>query len=276
VIGRLRLPDSRIVLNGAPDDTLSLFPRRTESARPITIRESRRRSCIRFCRWALERPTREVGLGYIARASKPYIPVRHQFIRVTQKLWEPERMEACVISSERGRPDYAEPVTRARAGDLAAFEELYRENAGRVYAICLRMTADPSRAEELTQEAFVRAWEKLGSFRGSGAFGGWLRRLVINVVLADRRARGRRLARETETEDVARFRQPGEPAPPPAAMDLEAAIAKLPPGARTVFLLHDVEGYRHDEIAKMLRVASGTSKTQLHRARKLLREALKS
>jgi RNA polymerase sigma-70 factor (ECF subfamily) len=197
-------------------------------------------------------------------------------MRVTQKLWEPERMEACVISNERGRPHHAEPVARARAGDLAAFEELYREHAGRVYAICLRMTADPARAEELTQEAFVRAWEKLGSFRGSGEFGGWLRRLVINVVLAERRSRGRRLARETETEDVSRFRRPGEDPHPTSGLDLESAIAKLPPGARRVFVLHDIEGYRHDEIAKMLRVASGTSKTQLHRARKLLREALRS
>jgi RNA polymerase sigma-70 factor (ECF subfamily) len=185
-------------------------------------------------------------------------------------------MEACVISNERGRPHHAEPVARARAGDLAAFEELYREHAGRVYAICLRMTADPARAEELTQEAFVRAWERLGSFRGSGEFGGWLRRLVINVVLAERRSRGRRLARETETEDVSRFRRPGEDPHPTSGLDLESAIAKLPPGARRVFVLHDIEGYRHDEIAKMLRVASGTSKTQLHRARKLLREALRS
>jgi RNA polymerase sigma-70 factor (ECF subfamily) len=185
-------------------------------------------------------------------------------------------MEACIIASEEGRPQLAESVTRARNGDLAAFEELYQEHAGRVYAICLRMTADPSRAEELAQEAFVRAWEKLGSFRGAGEFGGWLRRLTINVVLADRRSRGRRQAREAGTDDVARFRHPADAFHPGSGLDLEAAIAKLPPGARTVFVLHDVEGYRHDEIARLLRVATGTSKTQLHRARKLLREALKS
>jgi RNA polymerase sigma-70 factor (ECF subfamily) len=130
------------------------------------------------------------------------------------------------------------------------------------------MTADPALAEEFTQETFVRAWRKLRSFRGDSGFFAWIRRIAINVVLSDRRGRGRGPAEEVESEHLASALDPG------AALDLESAIAKLPVGARTVFVLHDVEGYRHDEIAGMLGVAAGTSKAQLHRARKLLREAL--
>ncbi len=177
-------------------------------------------------------------------------------------------MECCAIAIERGQRGPNDLVARARAGDLSAFEALYRRAAGRTYALCLRMTADPALAEELTQETFVRAWRKLRSFRGDCAFSAWLRRIAINVVLADRRGRGRTPAEEIESQHLAAALDPG------AALDLESAIAKLPVGARTVFVLHDVEGYRHDEIAGMLGVAAGTSKTQLHRARKLLREAL--
>lgn len=173
------------------------------------------------------------------------------------------------------QPDDAFLVARARAGDVAAFEQLYRQNVGRAYALCLRMTADPALAEELTQEVFVRAWQKLKTFRGNSAFATWLHRIAVNVVLGERRTRSRRAARITTTDDVAALDAPASPLTPGVRMDLEEALARLPEGARTVFVLHDVEGYRHHEIASMTGMAAGTSKAQLHRARRLLREALR-
>jgi RNA polymerase sigma factor (sigma-70 family) len=185
------------------------------------------------------------------------------------------------------RPAAAEPslsaddlVRRAREGDEAAFETLYRTHVGRVHALCLRMTGDAAHARELTQDAFVRAWEKLDSFRGESAFGSWLHRLAVNVVLMDRRLAARRA--EDALPDEA-----GEAAPPspPASlhqaaprhadrMDLEAAIAALPLMARQVLVLHELEGYDHGEIAAMLRIAEGTSKAHLFRARRILRGKL--
>ena len=164
-------------------------------------------------------------------------------------------------------------VRRAQAGDQEAFGDLYRAHAGRVYALCLRLEADAARAEELTQDVFVRAWERLASYRGESAFGTWLYRLAVNVVLGDRRSAWRRTKRVMVTGDPAAFEGATE-APQGRNLDLEQAIAALPPGARTVFVLHDVEGYTHDEIASLSGIAEGTSKAQLFRARRLLREAL--
>ncbi|HEX6644347.1 MAG TPA: RNA polymerase sigma factor [Gemmatimonadales bacterium] len=164
-------------------------------------------------------------------------------------------------------------VRRAQAGDAAAFGELYRAHAGRIHALCLRLEGDAARAEELTQDVFVRAWERLASFRGESAFGTWLHRLAVNVVLADRRSLWRRGRRILFTDDPAAFERPAE-GPALQAADLEVAIAGLPPGARAVFVLHDVEGYTHEEIARLAGIAEGTSKAQLFRARRLLREAL--
>lgn len=169
----------------------------------------------------------------------------------------------------------ADLVASARAGDGAAFEALYRAHVGRVYALCLRLAADAARAEELTQDVFVRVWERLGSFRGDAAFTTWLHRLAVNVVLSDRRSDWRRgLHLVPATEDMPDLPARGDPDGPVDAMDLERAIAALPPGARTVFVLHDVEGYQHAEIAELAGIAEGTSKTQLFRARRLLRRAL--
>lgn len=163
-------------------------------------------------------------------------------------------------------------VRRAQAGDRAAFRRLYEDHVSRVYALCLRLTGDPEEAMERTQDVFVRAWGKLRSFRGEAAFATWLHRLAVNVVLTDRRSAGRR-GRRADT--AAALGPRSEPAPRVGlAVDLERAIAALPPGARAVFVLYDVEGYRHDEIAELTGIAAGTSKAQLHRARKLLREAL--
>ena len=167
----------------------------------------------------------------------------------------------------------SELVRRAQTGDTDAFGRLYRLHVGRVYALCLRIEGDAARADELTQDAFVRAWERLPGFRGESAFGTWLHRLAVNVVLADRRAAWRRDRRVTlDEEPVALARAPV--ADPGLTLDLEAAIGGLPPGARTVFVLHDMEGYQHAEIATMTGIAEGTSKAQLFRARRLLREAL--
>ena len=167
-----------------------------------------------------------------------------------------------------------ELVERAQQGDDGAFESLYRAHVGRVHALCLRLAADAETASELTQDVFVRAWEALSTFRGESAFSSWLHRLTINVFLGQRRAAGRRERRVFAIDDPSSLETPGEIAPPGASLDLDHAIARLPEGARTVFVLHDVEGYQHGEIARMTGVAEGTSKAQLFRARRLLREAL--
>ncbi|HET7233097.1 MAG TPA: sigma-70 family RNA polymerase sigma factor [Longimicrobium sp.] len=159
----------------------------------------------------------------------------------------------------------------AAAGDGHAFARLYREHAGRIHSLARRMAGD-GEADELTQDVFVRAWEKLRTFRGESAFGTWLHRLAVNLILARRQQASTRRARDAG--DEALEWTPGRSAHPELAMDFETAIAKLPDGARQVFVLFDVEGYRHDEIAEMLGVSVGTSKSQLHRARMILREHL--
>ncbi|MBC7791597.1 MAG: RNA polymerase sigma factor [Anaerolineae bacterium] len=181
-------------------------------------------------------------------------------------------LDAAYLTAGTGRED----ASLAAAGDRVAFERLYRANVSRVFSLCARMCADRARAEELTQDVFVRAWEKLPLFRGESGFSTWLHRLAVNVVLNDRKTQGRERSRASGEDDgddidslpAGRREQYAE------RMDLEAAIATLPPGARKVFILHDVEGYKHEEIASMLGVTSGGSKAQLHRARLLLRERL--
>ena len=169
----------------------------------------------------------------------------------------------------------AELARRAQTGDVAAFERLYRAHAGHVRAVCLRLCADAQRAEESAQDAWVRAWERLATWRGEAAFATWLHRLTVNVVLESFRAERRRLARVSLAGDdddgvdaAIASSEPGD------ALDLESAISRLPRGARTVFVLHDVEGYRHAEIAEMTGLAEGTLRAQLCRARRLLMEML--
>jgi RNA polymerase sigma-70 factor (ECF subfamily) len=166
-------------------------------------------------------------------------------------------------------------VALAAGGDRVAFERLYRMHANRVYSLCTRMSGSRTKGEELTQDVFVRTWEKLPQFRGESAFTTWLHRLAVNVVLNARKTEGKRDSR-TDQSDVGddRWQEAGRMPMHIERMDLQQAIAKLPAGARKIFVLHDVEGYKHEEIAEMMGITSGGSKAQLHRARLLLREAL--
>ncbi len=174
---------------------------------------------------------------------------------------------------------------RVSSGDEPAFEELYRTHSPRVYAVCLRMSGSRARAAELTQDVFVHLWQRIGTYRGDSALASWIHRVTVNLVLSNVRGEQRRLNHEVPSEDeVGESQEQGsvqtqrqgsvQPASVLEAVDLERAIALLPTGARTVFVLHDVEGYQHDEIAKMTGTAEGTCRAQLHRARKLLMEAL--
>ena len=171
-------------------------------------------------------------------------------------------------------PELTDLVRRARDGDETAFRELYHEHAGRIYALCLRLTGDAGAAEERTQDVFVRAWERLATFRGESAFGTWLHRLTVNVVLMERRGSRRRERRVAPASDDPVFERAAAAPAGADRLDLERAIALLPAGAREVFVLFDVEGYSHEEIAGMCGIAIGTSKAQLFRARRLLREML--
>jgi len=171
-------------------------------------------------------------------------------------------------------------VDRARRGDVDAFERLYHLHAGRVYALCLRLAGEPVEARELVQDTFVHAWEALPRFRGEANFTTWLHRIAVNALLERRRRDRRRTARVSLVEDE----EDGERAPiaggfvaptdVATAIDLERAIAALPPGVRRAFVLHEVEGYTHEEVAGMTGLATGTLRAQLHRARQLLIRAL--
>jgi RNA polymerase sigma-70 factor (ECF subfamily) len=163
-------------------------------------------------------------------------------------------------------------VNRAQQGDAAAFEQLYRGHVGRIFALCLRMTGDRELAEELTQSSFVRIWEQLGKFKQKSSFGTWSHRVALNVVLEYLRSMARRPTHVALLDEQA-IRIDKTPSPG-KRMDLEWAIRALPARARLVFVLHEIERLQHAEIAEMLGIAVGTSKAQLHRARKLLREYL--
>ncbi len=163
-------------------------------------------------------------------------------------------------------------VRRAQAADTRAFEALYREHVGKVYGLCLRMTGNPSEAEDCAQEAFIQAWSKLDKFRGDSSFGTWMHKVAVNVVLG----RMRKSRREQD-----RIRAVGDISPTPESIgdsggmqDLEQAMNELPTGARHVFVLYAVYGYSHDETGEMLGIAAGTSKAQLHRAKRLLAQQL--
>ncbi len=170
-------------------------------------------------------------------------------------------------------PTDSDLVRQAVAGDMRAFESLYRRHSGRVHGAVWRLSGmNPARADDLTQEAFVRAWQKLDSFRHESAFTTWLHRLAVNVALMDIR---RQRPEDSVEDDVLELA--AEPVRDFCAGergDLERAVAALPPRARAVLVLYDIEGWKHEEIANELGMAVGSSKAQLHRARGLLKRAL--
>jgi RNA polymerase sigma-70 factor (ECF subfamily) len=177
--------------------------------------------------------------------------------------------------AHQDEPDSHDQIASAQRGEEGAFAALYRTHSGRVYGLALRLTSDPVAAQELMQDVFVRAWERLATFRGESALASWLHRLTVNLALTTRRAEVRRLRRVGDESEM----PPGGGASPVIQhgdIDLERAIAALPTGARTVFVLHEIEGYSHEEIGKATGIAIGTSKAQLFRARRLLREALQT
>jgi RNA polymerase sigma-70 factor (ECF subfamily) len=167
----------------------------------------------------------------------------------------------------------------AGLGDMGAFEELYKRHHRRVYSLCLRMTQNVAEAEDLAQEAFIQLHRKIGSFRGESAFTTWLHRLTVNQVLMHFRKSSVKRERTTEEGDtpVQIVRGTENPARMPVVdrISLDRALKQLPPGYRSVFVLHDIEGHEHGEIAKILGVSVGTSKSQLHKARRKLRRLLK-
>ncbi|MBK5097431.1 MAG: RNA polymerase sigma factor [Gemmatimonadetes bacterium] len=171
----------------------------------------------------------------------------------------------------RGSSDEREDVRRATAGDMEAFERLYRTHVARIHGLTRRMLGEEW-ADELTQDVFVRAWTKLDTFRGDSAFGTWLHRVAVNLVLARRKELSRSHDRFIGDGEAVVQQATGRMDRPAIRLELEAAVTKLPDGARQVFVLHDVEGYRHREIAELLGVTTGTTKAQLHRARMILRQ----
>lgn len=164
-------------------------------------------------------------------------------------------------------------VQRARSGDTRAFERLYREHVGRVYGLCLRMTRDPAMAEDCAQETFINAWKALSRFETRSSLATWLHRIAVNVALAKRRKTTPVVELTTDDNEDA-IESDWTLETPMEVSEIEAAIERLPDGARDVLVLHAIYGYSHIEAAEMLGVAEGTCKAQLHRARSLLRDKL--
>jgi RNA polymerase sigma-70 factor (ECF subfamily) len=200
---------------------------------------------------------------------------------LTAKPFSKQREPIGVTSKASGdvRRADLELAKRCRDGDADAFEELYRQHAGRLYNLTFRMVGSEPEAEDLLQEVFLHAFRKLDSFRGDSSLGTWLYRLGMNQCLDYLRGRQAKMSHATDSLDDEDAAEPAAPMPAtPIAvnrMDLERAIAKLPGGCRAAFLLHDVEGFEHHEVATILGVSEGTSKSQVHKARMKLRGLLK-
>jgi RNA polymerase sigma-70 factor (ECF subfamily) len=169
-----------------------------------------------------------------------------------------------------------ELVRQAAAGNSHAFRELYKGNVSRVYAVCLRASQDRDTADELTQEVFVKAWEKLGTFHFESKFSSWLHSIAVNQFLMMKRSEKRFTERVAELSEILTRENPTARAKHTfdSRIDIEAALEKLPEQARLAFVLHDIEGYKHHEISKLMNIEVGTSKAHLHRARKILRAEL--
>lgn len=173
--------------------------------------------------------------------------------------------------------DYA-LARRAAESDMSAFEEIYDRHHRRVYSICMRMLQNATEAEDLTQEVFIQLYRKISSFRGDSAFTTWLHRLTVNQVLMHFRKRSVKMEKTTEEGEtpvqIVNGTENPRQMPVVDRIALDAAIAQLPPGYRSVFVLHDIEGYEHEEVAKILGCSVGTSKSQLHKARLKMRKLL--
>ena len=191
--------------------------------------------------------------------------------------------ETQLQTKDRDRdPNEAELIERAKLGDATAFQALYDKHKRRVYSLCLRMTANTAEAEDLTQEAFLQLYRKIGTFRGESAFSTWLHRLSVNVVLMQLRKKSLPVVSLEETtqgeDDTPKKDFGAEDLALAGSIDrlqLQKAVDDLPPGYRTIFVLHDVEGYEHNEIATIVGCSIGNSKSQLHKARMKLRDLLK-
>lgn len=193
-------------------------------------------------------------------------------------LWSSQKIAVARDAEPAPMSDHALAIA-AGQGDMGAFEQLYERHNRRVYSLCFRMTQNAAEAEDLAQEAFIQLFRKIGSFRGESAFTTWLHRLTVNQVLMHFRKKSVKLERTTEEgetpEQVVQGTQNPNTMPVIDRIALDRALAQLPPGYREVFVLHDVEGHEHGEIARMLGVAEGTSKSQLHKARMKLRRLLR-
>ena len=182
--------------------------------------------------------------------------------------------ESMLVAQPHAPADEAALIGRAQAADATAFEALYRTHVDKVYGLCLRMTGNPSEAEDCTQEAFIQGWNKLDKFRGDSAFSTWMHRIAVNAVLGRMRKSKREAARIEVAAELS-----GSPASVEDSghlRDLSDAVDRLPDGARHVFVLNGIYGYSHEEASNMLGIAVGTSKAQLHRARRLLAQQLKN
>ena len=192
--------------------------------------------------------------------------------------WQPSSTGAPSKPAGEVRAADLELVRRCREGDTEAFEEVYRGHSARLYSLLLRMAGDAQDAEDLLQDVFLQAFRKLDSFRGDSSLGTWLYRLAVNQCLDFLRGRQARMARATDSFEDDTVAEPSSPAPAvPAAVsrvDLERAVARLPEGCRVAFVLHDVEGFAHHEVAALLGISEGTSKSQVHKARLKLRAML--
>ena len=233
-----------------------------------------------------------MGLPAIAARRQPggkTVARREREVQLLER--EPHRIEGCVPTgsvartrrTEAGEVPESELIRLAQLGDAAAFERLYQMHSRRVYSLCLRMVGNTAEAEDLTQEAFLQLFRKISTFRGESAFSTWLHRLSVNVVLMKLRKKS---GKETSLEQVT---EPDEESGTPRRdfgapdlklsgsidrVNLERAVGQLPPGYKMVFVLHDVQGYEHNEIADMMGCSIGNSKSQLHKARMRLRDLL--
>lgn len=214
-----------------------------------------------------------------SETNKPRTSSRQAKARERVAVSARSKRDELVTATEAPKATDYELAQAASGGDMSAFEQLYERHNRRVYSLCLRMTSNTAEAEDLTQEVFIQLFRKTGSFRGESAFTTWLHRLTVNQVLMHFRKRGVKMEQTTDdgetpiqivmgTENAARM-------PIVDRIALDKAISQLPPGYRTVFVLHDIEGHEHEEVARMIGVSVGTSKSQLHKARMKLRGLLK-